>query len=74
VHATQIAGLGAVPHHHRATARRNAVLAFMGLGFVTQLIPVIRGIHQELGNTDHNQKLFWECPKDRKITPEPEVI
>jgi hypothetical protein len=39
----------------------------MGLGFVTQLIPVIRGIHQELGNTDHGSK-------DRKITPEPEVI
>ena len=56
MHATQVAGFGAIPHHHGATTVNNSVRRFVRMLLVTQLIPVIRGIHQELGNANHERK------------------
>ena len=63
MYTAQVTGLGAVPHHHRAAAGSHAILAFVSARFVTQLVAVIRGIHQKLGNANHGHKYR----KDGKI-------
>ena len=68
MHALQIASLGAVPHHHRTTARAHTVLRFVSTRFVTKRIPKVRGIHQKLSNTDHdapNVEIFDTLSENR---------